>query len=68
MDVTVSDGSSGLATVTPTLQQNGVVNVPYFQRGTRNPVVVTATKTDQGQLTRWAFVAADVTGNTQLCT
>lgn len=68
MDVTVSDDSSGVSTITPTLQQNGVVNVPYFQRGTRNQVIVTATKVDQGQATRWAFDATDLVGNKQVCT
>jgi predicted outer membrane repeat protein len=68
MDVTVQDPSSGLNTVVPTLQQNAVVNVPYFQRGTRNPVVVTAAKVDQAQVARWAFEAADLAGNSRSCT
>jgi hypothetical protein len=68
MDVTVQDSLSGLAELVPTLDQNGAINVPYFQPGTRNQVVVTATKVDQGQLTRWAFNATDLVGNTRPCT
>jgi hypothetical protein len=68
MDVTVSDTQSGLNTLVVTLAQNAVVDVPYFQPASRNPVVMTAAKVDQAQVARWAFEAKDLSGNTRLCT
>lgn len=64
----VADDSSGLDSIAPVTQQNGVINVPYFQRGSRNPVLVTATKVNQAQSTSWSFNASDQAGNTRLCT
>jgi hypothetical protein len=57
----------GLNTVVPALPQNAVINVPRLQKGTRNPVVVTAAKADQGQVWRRAFQADDLAGNSRLC-
>jgi len=60
--------SAGLASIGSIQVVNGTVEAAPFTPGTTDPVLVTATKTDQTQPTEWSFVATDVLGNTQLCT
>lgn len=42
--------------------QNMTVDVPLFQQGTTDPVVVTATKLDTGQPARFRIAATDMAG------
>jgi Right handed beta helix region len=66
-DVTVQDTGSGLELINNIVITNGTVATPTFSLGARTPIVVTATKTDQSQLTRWSFNARDVAGNVTDC-
>jgi hypothetical protein len=69
MDVTVQDTGSGLAAITNVQITNGSVstNPSPVPAGTTAPVVVTATKSVQGQPTSWSFDAVDVAGNLKHC-
>jgi hypothetical protein len=46
---------------------NGSVNWTPFSVPSRSPLVLTATKSDQTQKTRWSFVAKDQAGNQTNC-
>jgi Bacterial Ig-like domain (group 1) len=65
--VTVQDTGSGLASIYNIAVTNGTVSVAPFTVGTTSPVVVTATKTNQSQTTKWSFYAKDVAGNVMYC-
>lgn len=67
-DATVQDPLSGLADVLVTRAENADVVVPAFTAGTTSPVVVTATKIDQGQRARVGLRVTDVQGNVTRCT
>jgi hypothetical protein len=68
-DVTARDAGVGLdsdaiGNVTIT---NGTVAFTPFTAPSRAGLVLTATKTDQAQLTRWSFTATDLAGNATNC-
>jgi hypothetical protein len=65
-DVTVA-ATLGLQSISNVQVTNGAVSVPSFSAGTRAPVIVTTTKSTQGQLTRFSFVANDSGGGTKFC-
>jgi hypothetical protein len=68
-DVTATDGGSGLGAdaVSNVLISNGAVNFTPFASPSRSGLVLTATKTDQTQITRWSFTAMDWAGNSKIC-
>jgi hypothetical protein len=66
-DVTVLDSGSGLELIDEIEITNGTVAEPIFELGERDGVVVTATKTNQAEKTRWSFRARDVAGNVTDC-
>ncbi len=79
--VAVSDGGTGLQSITKIRARNGTVTVGPFSPGLTSPVLVTATKTHGTILggllfdltgfalepTSWSFDASDVAGNTVHC-
>lgn len=68
IDITVQDTDSGLALVELTSTNNAIVNVPPFERGTTSPVVLTATKLDEGMRAAVGLRVFDVAGNVTRCT
>lgn len=68
-DVTAQDGGSGLDrdAITDVAITNGTVAFTPFTSASRAGLVLTATKTDQAQLTRWSFTATDAAGNVKDC-
>lgn len=63
IQITVQDGDSGLQTINILAAENVTVNVPSFTPGTKNPVVITATKVDQSQSSNVVVQSIDVCGN-----
>src|SRR5262249_3034348 len=66
-DVTTQATQSGLEAILNPVITNGSVSVPAFSAGRLTGLVVTASKTDQSQKTRWSFTARDWAGNTTNC-
>lgn len=64
--VTLQDAGSGIQTVTATAT-NATVSMTPFTAPTTSPVVVTATKTTQGEAATLDIVVADAAGNTKTC-
>lgn len=64
----VADSGRGLQAVAPSSATNARVVVPWFLRGTKLPVEVTAVKVDQRFVSRWGVYATDQASNTRLCT
>ncbi len=62
----ITDSGSGIASITNFTVTNGTYTIPAFTPGDKT-ITVTAIKTTQGQLTRFAFDATDVDGNTVHC-
>jgi hypothetical protein len=67
IQVTIQDSDGGLQSITVTTAVNSTVVIPPFTVGTKNPVVVTATKTDQTKPSRVALRATDLAGNVKNC-
>jgi hypothetical protein len=67
IEITTQDARSGLGQINVLVEENVTVNVPPFTPGTRNPVIVTVTKTNQSQSARVALEVRDVAGNTITC-
>src|ERR1700682_324257 len=65
--ITVQDVDSGLQSITVTKNVNATVDVPAFTPGTKGPVVVTGTKTDQSKGAQVGLRATDVAGNVTDC-
>ena len=65
--ITVQDLDSGLQSITVTKNVNATVDVPAFTPGTKAPVVVTGTKTDQSKGAQVGLRATDVAGNVTDC-
>ncbi len=65
-DVTISDGGSGIASITNFTVTNGTASIPAFSPGAAS-VTVTVIKTVQGFTTRFEFDVTDVAGNTTHC-
>lgn len=65
-DVTVKS-PGGLSAIANPVISNGSLSVPDFPAGTTDPVIVTATKTDQSQLTRFRFGAVNMLGTSKFC-
>ena len=65
--ITVQDLDSGLQSITVTKNVNATVDVPAFTPGTKAPVVVTGTKTDQTKGAQVGLRATDVAGNVTNC-
>jgi hypothetical protein len=65
-DVTVSDGGSGIASITNFTVTNGSASIPPFTPGAAS-VTVTAIKSVQGVNTHFEFDVTDVAGNTTHC-
>jgi hypothetical protein len=65
--VTTQDSQSGLASIRVTRQDNATVSVPTFDPGTRDPVVVLATKNNLSQSSRVELEVTDVAGNVTRC-
>jgi hypothetical protein len=63
VQITVRDSDSGLATINITAAQNATVSVPSFTTGTKDPVVITATKIDQTQSSTIVVQSIDRCGN-----
>lgn len=68
IDITFQDTGSGLASIVTKSALNATVSIPAFSPATKNPVVVTATKTNQSQISRVGLEARDVAGNVTRCT
>jgi hypothetical protein len=68
-DVTAVDSGSGLDAdaISNLTISNGTVAFTPFTQPSRADLVLTATKTDQTQLTRWSFTATDAAGNAKDC-
>jgi hypothetical protein len=68
-DVTAQDTGSGLASdaISNMVISNGTVAFTPFTNPSRSGLVLTATKTDQTQLTRWSFTATDFAANSANC-
>ncbi len=64
---TIQDGGSGLASIIVTQSDNADTPVPPFTPGTTQPVVVTATKINQGQSAHVTIQATDGAGNVAIC-
>jgi hypothetical protein len=69
-DVTATDSGSGLGpdAITNVTITNGTVAFTPFASPSTAGLVLTATKSDQTQLTRWSFTATDWAGNVKNCT
>ena len=65
--ITVQDLDSGLQSITVTKNVNATVDVSAFTPGTKAPVVVTGTKTDQSKGAQVGLRATDVAGNVTDC-
>src|SRR5207248_9225618 len=68
--VTVQDGlasDSGLKSIVVTKNVNANVVVPAFTQGTKNPVVVTATRVDNNVSAQVALRVTDMFGNVTNC-
>lgn len=65
--VEVEDNGSGLKSITVTLANNAIVNVPSFTEGTNNPVIVTATKVNPAQASQVQLRVEDMAGNVKFC-
>jgi PEP-CTERM motif len=61
---TVQDTDSGLASLVVTMSDNADTPVPPFTVGTKDPLVIVATKIDQSQFSKIEFLATDLAGNT----
>lgn len=73
-DVTAQDSATGLgyqAIKDVTITNGTVAFSPFvptaFESASPAPLVLTATKTDQSELTRWSFTALDWAGNVRDC-
>ena len=67
LQITVQDPDDGLQSIVVTSAVNASVPVPAFAPGETNPVVVTATKIDQGKSASVALQITDVHGNVTNC-
>jgi hypothetical protein len=65
-DVTVL-APAGLKSIQDVQVTNGSVSVPDIVPGVKTPVIVTATKTDQGQETRFSFNALNLNDESKFC-
>jgi hypothetical protein len=67
IQITTSDGGSGLASIVVTTTTNASTPVPAFTVGTKGAVVVTATKINQSKASTVALRVTDVAGNITNC-
>ena len=67
IQVTTSDGGSGLKTIVVTNLVNATVSIPAFTVGSTAPVAVSATKTNQSIASELALQVTDVAGNVTNC-
>src|SRR5207244_10466042 len=68
IDITVQDPGDGLKSVVVTKHVNATVSVPAFTLGTTNPVVITATKTNQSLGSQVGLSVSDVGNHVTRCT
>ena len=68
IDITVQDTGVGLKSVLVTKNVNATVSVPAFTVGTTNPVVITATKTNQSLGSQVGLSVSDVGNHVTRCT
>ncbi len=66
-DVTVQ-APGGLLEITDVTITNGSITLPDFITSTTQPLIVTATKAQQGQTTRFSFNATNTDGTIKHCT
>jgi hypothetical protein len=67
LQITVQDTGRGLQSIVVTMSVNASTPVPAFTPGTKDPVVVTATKVDQGSGAQIALQVTDLAGNVTNC-
>lgn len=67
MDVTVTDATRGLSSITNVSITNGTFITPFFLPGTPLPVKIAAVKINQAQSTSFSFRPVDQAGNNKLC-
>jgi hypothetical protein len=67
LQITVQDTGRGLQSILVTMSVNASTPVPAFTPGTKDPVVVTATKIDQGSGAQIALQVTDLAGNVTNC-
>jgi hypothetical protein len=65
-EVTVND-AAGIASITGIIDDNASVSVPDFTPGTTGPLIVMATKSVQGTISRFAFQVIDIYGKDTSC-
>jgi hypothetical protein len=63
MQITVQDSESGLGAINILAVENATVNVPSFTPGTKDAVVITATKVNQSQSSNVVVQSVDRCGN-----
>lgn len=67
VESTIKDVGTGLAEIVVTKSENADTVVPPFTVGTRDPVVLSATKIDQTQKARIEARVTDLAGNVKIC-
>lgn len=67
VQVTVQNQGSGLAEIRVKTHDNANVSVPSFTQGTKNPVIVTATKINPSLSSRVELEIVDMAGKVVLC-
>ena len=67
VEFTIQDSGSGLNTINVIEDINATISIPTFSSGSTNPLVVTATKIDQGGDFGVMVEAIDVAGNSSTC-
>ena len=67
LNVSVRDVRSGLASVQVLESDNATVNIPAFERGTGEPLIVVGTKIDQARSSRVRLRVTDLAGNVTDC-
>jgi putative Ig domain-containing protein len=67
LNVSVRDVRSGLASVQVLESDNATVNIPSFEHGTDEPLIVVATKIDQTRSSQVGLRVTDLAGNVTEC-
>lgn len=67
VESTIKDVGTGLAEIVVTKSENADTVVPPFTVGTKDPVVLSATKIDQTQKARIEARVTDLAGNVKIC-
>lgn len=67
LQITVQNPSAGLQSIEVTDSTNATTVVPPFPQGFKDPLVVTATKTDESQGAHVALSITDVNGTVTVC-